>query len=197
VQSTVSSSNAMREVAVRYSLQPGLSKFKVQAFASGLLSAFAHNPVILIPGFSGEVRFDPASLESAYLRMVVDAASLEVSNDMNDRDREEVRNLMYDDVLDVVSYPEMIYECSRVTGSSVGAGRLWLSLNGELTLHGVTRPQPIAATVVVGDTNLRAWGDITLKQSDYQIKLVSAMGGALRVRDELKFSFDIVAEKSE
>src|SRR5215470_15003014 len=98
----------MREVAVQYSLQSGLSKFKVQAFASGLLSAFGHNPVILIPSFSGEVRFDPTSLESAYLRMVIDAASLEVSNDMNDRDREEVRNLLYEDVLDVVSYPEII-----------------------------------------------------------------------------------------
>jgi polyisoprenoid-binding protein YceI len=173
-----------------------LSKFKVQAFASGLLSAFAHNPVILIPSFSGEVRFDPASLESAYLRMVINAASLEVKDDMNDKDRQEIRGLMQDEVLQVGRYPDIIYECSKITGSSVGTGRFWLSLNGELTLHEVTRPQPIAATVVVGDTNLRASGDFALKQSDYQIKLVSSMGGALKVKDELRFSFDIVAERS-
>src|SRR5262244_247025 len=162
----------MPEVAVRYFLESGLSQFKVQAFASGLLSAFAHNPVILIPVFSGEIRFDPASLESAYLRMVVDATSLEVNDDVNARDREEIRQLMYDDVLDAISYPEIIYVCSKVTGSSVGASRFWLSLNGDLTLHGVTRPQQISATVIVGDTNLRASGNFTLKQSDYQIKLV-------------------------
>jgi polyisoprenoid-binding protein YceI len=174
-----------------------LSRFKVQATASGLLSAFAHNPVILIPAFSGEVRFDPASLDSAYLRMVIDAGALDVSDDMNDKDREEIRRLMYEEVLDSGSYPELIYECSSVTGSSVGQGRFWLTLNGELTLHGVTRPQPVGATLAVDHKTLRASGDFSLRQSDYQIKLVSSIGGALKVKDELRCSFNIVAEKSE
>jgi polyisoprenoid-binding protein YceI len=197
VHSSLNPSGAMPDIAVRYTLNPGLSRFKVQATASGLLSAFAHNPVILIPAFSGEVRFDPASLDSAYLRMVIDAGALDVSDDMNDKDREEIRRLMYEEVLDSGSYPELIYECSSVTGSSVGQGRFWLTLNGELTLHGVTRPQPVGATLAVDNKTLRASGDFSLRQSDYQIKLVSSIGGALKVKDELRCSFNIVAEKSE
>jgi polyisoprenoid-binding protein YceI len=197
VHSSLNPSGAMPDIAVRYTLNPGLSRFKVQATASGLLSAFAHNPVILIPAFSGEVRFDPASLDSAYLRMVIDAGALDVSDDMNDKDREEIRRLMYEEVLDSGSYPELIYECSSVTGSSVGQGRFWLTLNGELTLHGVTRPQPVGATLAVDHKTLRAPGDFSLRQSDYQIKLVSSIGGALKVKDELRCSFNIVAEKSE
>jgi polyisoprenoid-binding protein YceI len=197
VHSSLNPSGAMPDIAVRYTLNPGLSRFKVQATASGLLSAFAHNPVILIPAFSGEVRFDPASLDSAYLRMVIDAGALDVSDDMNDKDREEIRRLMYEEVLDSGSYPELIYECSSVTGSSVGQGRFWLTLNGELTLHGVTRPQPVGATLAVDHKTLRASGDFSLRQSDYQIKLVSSIGGALKVKDELRCSFNIVAEKSE
>lgn len=197
MHSSLNPSGAMPDIAVRYTLNPGLSRFKVQATASGLLSAFAHNPVILIPAFSGEVRFDPASLESAYLRMVIDAGALDVSDDMNDKDREEIRRLMYEEVLDSGSYPELIYECSSVTGSSVGQGRFWLTLNGELTLHGVTRPQPVGATLAVDHKTLRASGDFSLRQSDYQIKLVSSIGGALKVKDELRCSFNIVAEKSE
>lgn len=197
MHSSLNPSGAMPDIAVRYTLNPGLSRFKVQATASGLLSAFAHNPVILIPAFSGEVRFDPASLDSAYLRMVIDAGALDVSDDMNDKDREEIRRLMYEEVLDAGSYPELIYECSSVTGSSVGQGRFWLTLNGELTLHGVTRPQPVGATLAVDHKTLRASGDFSLRQSDYQIKLVSSIGGALKVKDELRCSFNIVAEKSE
>ncbi len=44
---------------------------------------------------------------------------------------------------------------------------------------------------------LRASGEFSLLQSDYGIPLVSVAGGALKVKDELKFTFDIVARKQE
>ncbi len=69
--------------------------------------------------------------------------------------------------------------------------------NGDLTLHGVTRSQPIAARVALLGSMLRASGDFTLSQSDYNIKLVSVAGGALKLKDELKFSFEIVARRQE
>ena len=71
------------------------------------------------------------------------------------------------------------------------------TLNGDLTLHGVTRRQPITARVAVLGSMLRASGDFTLNQTDYNIKLVSVAGGALKLKDELKFSFEIVARKQE
>jgi hypothetical protein len=42
---------------------------------------------------------------------------------------------------------------------------------------------------------LRASGEFTLSQSVYNIKPVSVAGGALKIKDELKFSFEIVARK--
>ena len=42
---------------------------------------------------------------------------------------------------------------------------------------------------------LRAFGEFSLRQSDYGIKPVSAVGGGLKVKDEVKFTFDIVARK--
>ena len=44
---------------------------------------------------------------------------------------------------------------------------------------------------------LRASGDFTLDQTDYNIKLVSVAGGALKLKDELKFSFEMVARKQD
>jgi hypothetical protein len=44
---------------------------------------------------------------------------------------------------------------------------------------------------------LRASGDFILKQSDYGIKPVIVAGGALKLKDELKFSFEMVARAKE
>ena len=46
-------------------------------------------------------------------------------------------------------------------------------------------------------TMLRISGDFVLRQSDYGIKPVSFAGGALRLKDELKFTFDLVARQEE
>ncbi len=68
--------------------------------------------------------------------------------------------------------------------------------NGELTLHAVTRDQVISARVLLQGTTLTACGDFTLKQTDYGLRLVSARGGALKVKDEVKCSFHILAQKT-
>jgi hypothetical protein len=70
-------------------------------------------------------------------------------------------------------------------------------LNGELTLHGVTRSQPVPARVTLAEDSLRAFGTFSLLQTDYDLKLVTIAGGALKVKDELKFSFNILARKKE
>lgn len=42
-------------------------------------------------------------------------------------------------------------------------------LNGNVTLHGVTNQQPVTAQVAVFGNKLRASGEFTLHQTDYQI----------------------------
>jgi hypothetical protein len=64
-------------------------------------------------------------------------------------------------------------------------------------MHGVTRGQSIAVRVASFGTMLRASGEFSLQQTDFNIKLVSVAGGALKLKDELKFSFEIVARKQE
>jgi hypothetical protein len=49
--------------------------------------------------------------------------------------------------------------------------------------------------VYAGGESLRANGEFTVRQTDYRIKLVSVAGGALKLKDELKFQFDIVATR--
>jgi hypothetical protein len=68
-------------------------------------------------------------------------------------------------------------------------------LNGQLTLRGVTRGQKVPAMLVATGDMLHAFGEFSLRQTDYHIQPVSAVGGGLKVKDEVKFEFDIVARK--
>jgi hypothetical protein len=46
-----------------------------------------------------------------------------------------------------------------------------------------------------GDT-LRAAGEFSIRQSDYEIRPASAAGGTVKLKDELKLSFDVAARKA-
>ena len=183
------------QTAIRYLIDAGKSTFTVRAFATGLLSALGHSPTIAIPDFEGEVSLNPDAIEQSSLRMVIHSASLTVVDDIREKDRKEINRTMHHEVLEDDSFSEIVYECSRVSASRIAEGQYLASLNGELTLHGVTRDQPVSARVWLNGDMLRATGDFSVRQSDYEIRPVSAVGGTIKLKDELKLTFDISARK--
>jgi polyisoprenoid-binding protein YceI len=180
-----------------YVIDPGISRFTVRAFATGLLSALGHSPTIGIRDFEGEVRLPPDSLEGARLHLKIQAASLAVQDQISDKDRREMERQMKEDVLEVARFPEIVYECSQVSGSRSTPGQFTVTLDGQLTLCGVTRNQPVEARVNITGNMLRAGGEFAIRQSDYGIKPVSAVGGTLKLKDELKLAFDVAARKQK
>jgi polyisoprenoid-binding protein YceI len=182
-------------ITVRYLIDAKRSTFTVKAFATGMLSAFAHSPTIAIPDFEGEVSLNPETAEQSSLRMVMHAASLTVTDDIGEKDRSEINRKMHEEVLETDSFPDIEYECSRVSGSMLTEGQNMVTLNGELTLHGVARSQPVSARIARNGDMLRATGDFPIRLSDYEIRPVTAAGGTIKLKDELKLWFDISARK--
>lgn len=182
---------------VRYVINPAVSRFTVKVFASGLLSAFGHSPTIAIRDMQGEIEFNPLAVEQSSLRLVVRADSLSVADSVNDKDRREIEAEMRARVLEVEKYSQIVYESSRVAVQDSAGDQHDIVLLGQLSLHGVTRSQQIAARVVITGEMLRAFGEFSLRQSHYNIKPVSAVGGGLKVKDEVKLTFDIVARRPE
>jgi len=181
--------------AVHYTIDPVASRFTVRAFAVGLLSGFAHNPLIGIRDFSGEVNFSPDNLAASSVGITINSASFEVQNDVSEKDRAEITRTMNDQVLEVKRFPEIAFESRQVSGMKLGESLYVLKIESDLFLHGVTRPQTISANVAPGDDKLRAYGEFSIKQSDFKIRIVSVAVGALKVKDELKLAFDIIAKK--
>lgn len=186
------------EATVRYIIDAQASRLTVKVFATGLLSSFGHSPTIAVRDLTGEISFTLAnqSIGDARLKIRVRAESLEVTDSVSDSDREEMHRRMYSEVLDTDQFPEITYECSRVTASGDGE-RYWASLSGYLTLRGATKPLPISARVVREPGMVKATGDFSLKQSQYGIATVSAAAGTIRIKDELQCTFEIVAREAE
>lgn len=186
------------ETAVgRYLLDEDVSRFTVRAFATGFLSAMGHNPNIAIREFSGKVNFDPSAPAQASLQITIRADSLEVTDDISSKDRKEMEATMNEKLLETSIYPAITFESTGTSAENLGGGRYKIALKGNLSLHGVTRALPVTAQVTHNGDMLRAYGEFSILQSDFKLPSIQVAGGALKLKDELKFTFDIVARKQE
>jgi polyisoprenoid-binding protein YceI len=127
--------------------------------------------------------------------MVIKPDSFTVADEVSDKDRQEIEKKMREEVLETSGYPEITYESTSITSTKLFGAQYRVTIKGKLSLHGVTRDHSVTAQVIVSEDRLRASGEFTLLQTDYRIKLVSAAGGTIKLKDELKFSFDIVANR--
>jgi polyisoprenoid-binding protein YceI len=178
---------------VRYIIDADQSRLTVHAFAKGLLSAFGHSPTLVVRELAGEVEFDAATPDAASLRLRVPADSLAVLDNISEADRREIERKAREEVLEAARYHEIVFQSVNVSTQQTGEGQYRVRLSGELSLHGVTRTQTIEAGVLLTQNCLRARGESMIRQSDYRIEQVTALGGAIKLKDELELSFDIIA----
>jgi polyisoprenoid-binding protein YceI len=105
----------------------------------------------------------------------------------SDADRAEIQQTMLSEkVLNAARYPEITFASNSVRAAG---SRKW-TVNGNLTLHGQTRP--VMMDVVQQDG--KYVGSVTLKQRDFGIPPVSIAGGTIKVKDEVKIQCSIVLQ---
>jgi len=177
--------------SARYKIDAEKSRFFVKAFAGGVFSAFAHDHTIAIRDFSGHADFTFGTVEPASLEITIKAGSLEVTDKVSASDRQKIEGTMRDEVLEISKYPDIVFKSSGVNATKTGEGLYQARISGELTLHGVARPLNISSQLEFGDGSLRAKGSFTIKMTSFNLKPVSIAGGTIKVKDELKFTFDV------
>ena len=181
---------------VTYNLDASQSKFMAHANRSGLLWFKGKSHHLAASDFSGQVELTPETITPASLHLVVKAASLhETGAAFTDQQKQIIDKELKDIVLLPDQYPDITYQSTNVTAKGLGAGRYDVKINGNLTLHGVTRPVTIPATVTLNGSTLRATGEFSIDRDDYKVKATSAAHGLVRVDDDIKFEFDIVGRR--
>lgn len=180
---------------VRYRIDTRKSLFTIHPFATGAAAILSHGLNIAIRDFTGELQFVPGSLQNASIHMKIKADSLSVSDDIKESDRREIERTMKEQILRSSEHPEIVFKSTTIHPNMTTENHYRLDVAGQLSLNGVVRSHSFDAQVVFASDSLRANGQFVTKQSDYYIPLISAAGGMIKVKDEVKLHFYIVAAK--
>ena len=180
----------------RFRLDSSQSKFIAHALRGGPLWFKGHEHLVAAREFSGEAQMTPDKVTPASLQLTVKTDSMvETSNAFTEPQKQIINKELREIVLEPAKYPEIVFKSTEVTGKSLGTGLYDLKIRGDLTLHGVTRHIVIPAKVTVNGNNLRAVGEFSIDRSDFNVKATSAFHGMVRVRNKVKFTFDIVGHR--
>ena len=77
--------------------------------------------------------------EQASVRIVVQSGSLELTDQVSDKDRREIERTTRNEVLETSRFPEIIFEASNPSMSKGGEGHYWANITGKLTIRGMTQ----------------------------------------------------------
>ncbi|MEP7307171.1 MAG: YceI family protein [Acidobacteriota bacterium] len=169
--------------AERRQLDAEKSTLTVYVYKSGLFSALADDHVIDATLAAGTIDEGAPSSVSIDVR----AADLRVRDPkLSAGKRADVQARMVGpEVLDVEKFPSIAFESTAIQPKGADA---W-TVAGRLTIHGQTRDVSFATT----RSNGRYRGSVTVKQRDFGISPISIAGGTVKVKDEVKIEFDVVA----
>jgi hypothetical protein len=155
----------------------------VFTFKEGLLSPIAHDLRLKVTRFSIEVDATTHSVTASF-----DTSSLVVDCPMKDgaenpsalsaSDKQKISGQIRDDVLHGSKHPEATFRSRAVAARDDGG----YDLEGELTLHGVTRPLGACRTrLVAGRQQL----EVRIHQPDFGITPYRAMLGTLKIQADV------------
>jgi polyisoprenoid-binding protein YceI len=181
---------------LRYQLDAQRSTFIAHALAGGLLWFKGHDHLVAVREFTGEAELTLNSVTPAALVIHAKTASMvETSSVFTEPQKQIINKELREIVLLPDQYPEIVFKSTNVTGKATGNNQYDLKIAGDLTLHGVTHPITIPTKVTVTGNELRAQGEFSISRGDFKVKATSAVHGLVRVRDKVKFTFDIVGRR--
>ena len=167
----------------------------VKASRGGIAWFKGHSHLIAVRDFSGEAELALDVINPASLQMTIRSDSLEETSDEFTPGQKQIINKELDEiVLESAKYPEITFKSTDVKGKFAN-GAFAAEIGGEMTLHGVTRRVVIPATVTVSGDNLRAQGEFEINRKDFKVNATNAFHGFVRIKHELHFTFDIVAQR--
>jgi len=145
-------------------------------------------------GVTGTVVWDSANPSQSTIDAVIDATTLSTQDAARDG------HVKSADFLDVAQYPTIEFKSSSVAPASDGE----LTVKGDLTLHGVTKPVTLKVEGPTpeskdpyGNTRIGASGTTKIKRSDFGIVWNSPLEtGGVALSDELKIELELSLIKS-
>jgi polyisoprenoid-binding protein YceI len=180
-----------------YTMDPASSQIMVQLTQEGFLAKLRPRNEVIVKDFNGKIQVLQSDQSDIAVVLESEVNSMtNVDKDMTEFERKEFHNILHNVVLESEKFPTIKFASISVTDvQGVDGGRTF-TLNGDLTIREVTRRVAVPVNVTIKDQELRATGEGRIKQSEFGIKPYTGGFGAIKIADEVKINFVIVAKTS-
>jgi YceI-like domain len=163
-------------LAVQRQIDLNRSSLTIHVGKTGWLPGVGHEHTVMVPIAEGSID----DSQPSHISFRVEAARLKV---MPEEHQSEVQHSMQAEVLESSRFPQISFVSEDIQQTGDNA---W-HVSGRLQLHGQSRSIYLSVRKLDG----RYVGATTIKQTDYGIQPIRAVGGAVRVKNELKIDFVI------
>ncbi len=176
-----------------YTLDLEQSQLALTLVQEGLLSKRYPTHLVVVKNFSCNIALPRDEKLTAVLLEAEAKSFTNADKLMSEFERRGFHDVLQNKVLESERYPTIKFKSVGVSGLKKAGATRHFTLHGELALHGVTKRVAFPVTVVFDRDQLRATGEASLKQSDYGIQPYEGSLGLIKIADELKINFSIVA----
>jgi polyisoprenoid-binding protein YceI len=180
-----------------FAIDAANSRVAIEVGRSGMFGFAGHDHEVLAPAVTGRVTFVPDDWSRSSVALEFDASALKVTGKGDPpADVPKVQAVMLgDQVLDVNRFHTVAFRSRRVRATPRTPTSADLVIDGDLTLHGTTRPMTIRAIGTLAPDGVTGRGAFTIKQTEFAMTPVTAGGGTVRVKDEVRVAFDLRARR--
>jgi polyisoprenoid-binding protein YceI len=177
-----------------YKVVAAESRMTVHVGTAGLFKVFGHEHNIEAKGIAGSVDWDPDAPASSRFVLEIDAASFVVADEeLSEEDRAQVQSDMESQALALSENPKIVFQSTEVVAEKSEGTSQRLKIRGTLSLRGVTKPVEVPVTLALSEGRLTAKGEMELDGKTWGVPQISAAGGSVKTKEELKLAYEIVA----
>ena len=189
----------------RFNDQQSLLYVQVFKDNSTLGARFAHNHAIRSTNWTGVLERVGAgtdcrvSLELPVEGLIVDEPQMRrrvgYDDDISDNQRAEIRgHMLADNQLNINAHPTMAFEGTRCSGADSDRGTV--SIDGRLTIRGVTQAVRMTMQYRLIDGTLYLRGELGITHSDFGFRPYSAFAGSVRNQENMTLGFDFQSSQN-
>jgi polyisoprenoid-binding protein YceI len=192
----LSAQRAKRKDKTRiYTIELSQSRVTATLTQEGFISRRYPTHRVEVKNFSGKIEVSERDETQIAVEVEAEAKSLTNADEgMTEFERREFHNVLNNSVLESDKFPKIKFVSASVSDARKSGETRSFTLNGELTMRDATKRVSFPVTVTISNDQLRATGDAELKQTDFGITPYSGKLGMIRIGDEVKINFAIVAK---
>ena len=169
-----------------HTIGPDNGHVTVSVYKDGVAAKMGHDLVLEASSWSGKADINSDDPSASSVQVSIDPSSLTVvkgtggAKALSDKDKADIVKNINDKILNTNKYQEITFESTGASDSS---------LKGNLTINGSTNP--VTLDLSVNDSTGEVTGKTSFQQTQFGIKLFSAMMGALKVKDKVDIEVSV------